>query len=334
MAFKKIEQIINQFSELKALIIGDLMVDSYVYGKVERISPEAPVPVVLAQKKEKRLGGAGNVALNLKNLGAEATICALLGDDTEGRDLFNRLEKRGINSEGIITVHNRPTTVKERIVAGSQQMLRIDSEDRAITSADESAKLNKKIKELIPKHDVVVFEDYDKGSINSDIIKSTISLASEHNIPVVVDPKRRNFLSYSGATLFKPNLRELREGLGIDHDVVENKEVVEAVKELKRRCSFNKVMITLSERGIYMNDDHSHHFIHAHVRQIADVSGAGDTVISIAALCEALKIPLVVQAELANLGGGIVCEYPGVVPIDREVLRREAIKLNLVIPHD
>ena len=334
MAVQALQEVFDRFSDLRVLIIGDLMIDSYVYGKVNRISPEAPVPVVNIKDRDRRLGGAANVALNITHLGAHATICGLIGKDEEGEEIKSLLEKNDIASDGLVVSSSRPSTVKERIIAGSQHILRIDSENSDKTTSEEERLILAKIESLISGHDVIIFEDYDKGVINSKIIKSTVQWAREQGKKVVVDPKKRNFLEYSGVDLFKPNLRELKEGLKLDHDIDDNQHIVEAVKTLRRSCSFKKVMITLSDRGIYMNDDHSHHFIHAHFRRISDVSGAGDTVISIAALCEALDIPLTTQAELSNLGGGIVCEYPGVVPIDKDVLFDEARRLNLIIPHD
>lgn len=300
------------------------MIDSYIYGKVERISPEAPVPVVTVKKREKRLGGAANVALNVQALGATPVLCSVIGDDTDGKIFHHLLKKRDISSEGIITSSTRMTTEKERVISGSQHMLRIDSEmDTELNKAEEKLLLER-IKKLILKTDVIIFEDYDKGAITKKIIKEIIALARDRNVPTVVDPKKRNFLNYHHATLFKPNLKELKDGLKIDLDHTNKNQLREAVSLLKNKLEIQNALITLSEKGIYIDAEKEHHFLPAHIRDISDVSGAGDTVISIAALGIALHLSPRLIAELSNLGGGLVCEHLGVVPIDKNSLYNEA----------
>ncbi len=323
-----IDELFDQFDKLRVLIIGDVMLDSYVWGHVERISPEAPVPVVTVDRRELRLGGAGNVLLNVQALGAEAIICSVIGTDAPGDQLEQELCRRGLNCDGLIRSHGRITTIKERIIAGSQQVVRIDTETDKYINADERAQLVAKVKKLIPACHVIIFEDYDKGVLSKEAIAEITDFANERGIPTVVDPKKRNFLSYQNTTLFKPNLKELREGLKLDFDVDKPEEFQTAVDQLKTQLNLKGALITLSERGVFIDLNGEKSQLPAHVRQIADVSGAGDTVISIAACCVALRQPPTVIAGLSNLGGGLVCESVGVVPIDKAQLKAEA-KENL-----
>lgn len=322
-----INQIFEAFNSLRVLVIGDVMLDSYVWGKVERISPEAPVPVVNVHKREYRLGGAGNVLLNVQALGAEAIVCSVIGTDTSGDLLKNTLIDKGLNCDGLIQSEKRITTIKERIIAGSQQVVRIDTETDKPVSASESAQLIAKAKELIPTCQVIIFEDYDKGVLTAEAIAEITSFANARNVPTVVDPKKRNFLAYNNTTLFKPNLKELREGLKIDFNVDNDDELRETVQQLKDTLNIKGALITLSERGVYIDFQEEIHQLPAHIRKIADVSGAGDTVISIAACCVALGLSPKRIAGISNLGGGLVCESVGVVPIDKELLKTEAMKL-------
>lgn len=317
-------EIFDSFNRLNVLILGDIMLDAYVWGKVERISPEAPVPVVVAQRREFRLGGAGNVVLNVAALGAKAVICSVVGRDGYGDQLLRILQENGLSDEGILQSDERITTVKERIIAGSQQVVRVDTEtDRPIAEADRRA-LVERAKKLAETADVLIFEDYDKGVLDAETIAEVIAFANARGIPTVVDPKKRNFLHYHEATLFKPNLKELREGLNVSFDVKRPAELEAAVGQLKDTLRVGGTLITLSERGVFIDFREEKHHLPAHVRQIADVSGAGDTVISIAACALALGLPPRQLAALANLGGGLVCEYVGVVPVDKQLLLEEA----------
>jgi len=324
MNFSDANSLFNAFDKLRILVIGDVMVDSYIWGGVTRISPEAPVPVVLAQKKEKRLGGAANVALNVQALGATPIPCAVVGDDVDGQFFLDRLEERGIPGKGMIISSERTTTVKERVLSGAHQLLRIDTETDKELSQIEQKSLLAHIKNLLPECDAVIFEDYDKGVINKTIIAETISEANKLGIPTVVDPKKRNFLDYKGATLFKPNLKELREGLKIECDPTDLESVKAGAKALQDALDAKMVMVTLSEHGVFIKDNGDTHLIPAHIRQISDVSGAGDTVISIVACGLAAGLDAKRTAALANLGGGLVCEHIGVVPVNKNDLAKEA----------
>lgn len=300
------------------------MVDSYIRGHVERVSPEAPVPIVRVKSQDHHLGGAGNVALNLLSLGAKSIICSVVGSDNDARRLLHEIKKTGLDDEGIIKSKKRVTTIKTRIISGSQQILRYDSEvDEPIDSEEEELMLEK-IKAGIPKVDAVIFEDYDKGTITPTVIQETINEARRTSTPVIVDPKIRNFLTYQGATLFKPNLRELKEGLKIDLPHYDLQSIIKAANEVSNKLQCDGILVTLSSRGIFIDYKDEKHHIPSHVRTIADISGAGDTVVSVAALALVAGLKPESIAALANLGGGIACETVGVNPISKEQLFEEA----------
>lgn len=320
------EQIIESFKGLKVLIIGDVMLDSYIWGAVERISPEAPVPIINVKKKDFRLGGAANVALNILSLGATPVLCALIGNDEDGKKLTQRLNEQGITSEGIVVSNERPTTVKTRVIASHQHVVRVDDESDQEANGYEERRLLERIEKLLPSCQVVIFEDYDKGVINASLIEKTVALALKKSIPTVVDPKKRNFLSYKNVTLFKPNLKELREGLKMEVSASQQQQVEQAVLLLKEKLQAKIVMVTLSEHGVYIDSEKEKIKLPAHSREIADVSGAGDTVVSVAALGIALQLEPRIIAALSNLAGGLVCQHVGVVPIDRDELLKEAKK--------
>jgi rfaE bifunctional protein kinase chain/domain len=320
-----LQQIFQSFNNLSVLIIGDVMLDSYIWGAVERISPEAPVPIVTVKKKDYRLGGAGNVALNIQSLGARPLLCSLIGNDDEGKKLLQCLDDKGISKEGIGISFDRPTTVKTRVIASHQHVVRVDEESDSPLSEREEKEILERITTLLPKCQVVIFEDYDKGVLNPKIIDAVVELARRNNIPTVVDPKKRNFMAYRNVTLFKPNLKELREGMKVDVDAGNQDQVSKTVGLLKEKLGVQGVMVTLSEHGVYIDQQEQKVKLPAHVREISDVSGAGDTVISVAALCVALNLPARLTAALSNLGGGLVCQHTGVVPINKEELLSEAL---------
>jgi rfaE bifunctional protein kinase chain/domain len=305
------------------------MIDSYIWGKVDRISPEAPVPIVRVTKKENRLGGAANVALNIQSLGAKPLICAIIGDDIDGENLLSLLKNQGLSEEGIIKIKERPTTVKTRIIAHNQQIVRVDAETESNLIDSDTLIVFEKIKQIIAGHQInaIIFEDYDKGLITENLISQTVNLAQAQGIITVVDPKKRNFNAYKGVNLFKPNLKELKEGLKINLDPKNIKQVEQAVESLKKLLGAKSVMLTLSEHGVYISSESGNKHIKAHKRDIADVSGAGDTVIATAALCLAAGLNELKTAEIANLAGGLVCEHVGVVPIDKVRLLREVGEL-------
>jgi rfaE bifunctional protein kinase chain/domain len=326
-----IQDTFKSFNKLNVLIIGDVMIDSYMWGNVSRISPEAPVPIVAVNKKENRLGGAANVALNIQAMGATPILCAVIGDDDNSKVFNGLLKKQKLTTEGIIKSSNRVTTVKTRIIGNHHQMLRIDEEIETFINSKETDALTIKIKKLISdkKIDVIIFEDYDKGVITPALINYVVKLAKQKKIPTVVDPKKKNFMDYKGITLFKPNLKELKEGLKLDFDINNTAELTKVVDSFIKLQQIESALITLSEQGVYIHTPKSKTLVPAHIRDIMDVSGAGDTVVSIAALCLALNLPPITIATLSNLAGGLVCEKIGVVPVDKKQLLEEAKKLKL-----
>ncbi len=315
----------TSFNSLTVLVVGDVMIDAYLWGRATRLSPEAPVPIVNVVRRERRLGGAANVALNIRALGATPLLCSVVGDDPDGADLLRLMNDVGLPTDGMVKSVERPTTVKERILASDQQLLRIDSEVEAPLTATEMQRLEVRFTQLLTRADVVIFEDYDKGVLTALNIPKMLAAARAAGIPTAVDPKKKNFLAYVGCTLFKPNLKELKEGLKAEFIGFQRPAFEAAVNELRRRLEPEIVFVTLSERGVFVQtSDGEPTYLPAHERAIVDVSGAGDTVISIAALCLARRIPAAALAALANLGGGLVCERVGVVPIQKELLLAEA----------
>jgi rfaE bifunctional protein kinase chain/domain len=326
-----VEEIFERFKSINALIIGDVMVDSYIIGKVERVSPEAPVPVIDVEKREKRLGGAGNVARNVAALGATPILCSVLGDDEHSNDLVNLLKKNELTAEAIIKSPNRRTTIKTRVIGNNHQLLRIDQEDKMDLDESENDQLINMVSDVIDDIDVIILQDYDKGVLNKNNIAEIISIANANGVPTVVDPKKVNFLEYKNVSLFKPNLKELKEGLNLNKDLHSIASITKAERSLRDELNNELTMITLSEQGVFIADESESEHIPAHIRNISDVSGAGDTVVSVAALCVALGLDKVKIAALSNLAGGLVCEETGVVPVNIEKLKTEA-KLVESIP--
>ncbi len=330
MKYQSLDDIFEAFNKLTVLVIGDVMLDSYIWGSVDRISPEAPVPIIRVKNRDFRLGGAANVALNVLALGAKPILCSLYGADEAGSRLMQCMDQHGMGKEGMTLSNQRPTTIKTRVIASHQHVVRVDEESDLELTTEEEDELLKRIRSLMPKCDAIIFEDYDKGVINSTLIEKTVALAKKQGIPTIVDPKKRNFLAYKNVTLFKPNLKELREGLKMEIDGGDDGQVEKAVSMLKQKLHAD-VMVTLSEHGVFIDHKSEKKRCKAHTREIADVSGAGDTVVSVAGLCVALDLPAGMVAGLSNLAGGLVCEHTGVVPINKEELLKEAITKNLLI---
>lgn len=303
------------------------MIDTYYRGKVDRISPEAPVPIVLVHHEEHRLGGAANVALNVRAMEAKPVICSVIGNDEKGRIFIDLCEKVGISTEGVVLSDNRITTVKTRVIGNNHQLLRVDSEDLFDIDKEAGEELLKRIKKIISAGDIdaIIFEDYDKGLLSEKLISDIIGEAKKAGIPTTADPKKKNFFFYKAVDLFKPNLKELREGTNLEISGFQDAEFKQAVQALKLKLGAKMVFVTLSDEGVFLASDSQEIHIPAHLRDIADVSGAGDTVISIASLCLALEQDEQMIAFLSNLAGGLVCEKVGVVPVDKEVLLQEAI---------
>lgn len=324
-----INHIFESFNGLNILVIGDVMIDSYIWGKVDRISPEAPVPVVVLKKSEERLGGAGNVILNIKALGANPIICSYIGNDIKGKRFLEILDEEGISKEGLLQSDHRPTTVKTRIIGNNHQMLRVDEETEEDINAAEEKALLERIEALIAEKDIaaVVFQDYNKGVISEQLIQTVVSTCTEKNIPVIADPKKKNFLAYKNITLFKPNLKELTEGLHLSKAPADKTELDIAAKQLHAQLNNKTTLITLSDKGIYYSENGSSDIVTGEKIDVSDVSGAGDTVISVVAVCIALDVDINTTSKLANLAGGQVCEKVGVVPVDKALLLQEALRV-------
>jgi len=303
------------------------MVDAYMWGKVERISPEAPVPIVNCTRHESRLGGAANVALNIQSLGATPVLCGIIGNDDYGTLFLKIMQDHHLSNSGIHIVKGRQTTIKTRIIGGNQHLVRIDEETTKPLEGKQEHQFLEHTQQVIlnERFDAIIFQDYDKGSITPLIILDIISIAKQHNIPVLVDPKKRNFHNFKGATLFKPNFKEFCEGLKIELSKDDYPAIFEAAKAFQKENNIDLFMITLSEKGVFISNTKEYFHEQAHIRDIADVSGAGDTVISVASVCLACGLKPQDIASISNLAGGLVCEKAGVVPIELKQIENELI---------
>lgn len=314
--------VLEAFKNLKVLIIGDAMIDTYSFGEITRISPEAPVPVVRINQTENRLGGAANVALNIQSLGAVPILCSVIGKDRAGDQLLNLLKANDLSFTGIVQSPDRQTTVKNRVVSKGNQLMRLDHEDDHDLSVQEADELIQVFENHLPEADVVIIQDYEKGVLFPDNIERILVKCGEYQIPVCVDPKKKNFGCYKQVDLLKPNLKELLEYTG--ETAVHWQEAALLVQ--KSQCV--QLLLTLSGDGIYYLSDGVSGHSTSKKREVADVSGAGDTVIAVASLCIAIGLGLDKIALLANTAGGIVCESQGVVPISYEKLLKEASQLT------
>jgi D-glycero-beta-D-manno-heptose-7-phosphate kinase len=314
----------QEFHKVKVLVIGDVMIDRYLQGQVDRISPEAPVPVVLLKHTEDRLGGAANVGLNVQALGASLSLCSCVGQDEGAEALMRLMQAHELSTEAILSVEGRKTTVKTRIMASAQQLLRVDDEMSSDLIPEHEQRLMGVISRQIEQdqYQVIILQDYNKGVLTPAIIRHVLGLATSKGIPVAVDPKDRNFWAYQGVTLFKPNLKEISRQYPekIDGSI---SSLQAASRFIRQQLNNRYTMITLSDKGVFIDDEHDNYLQGTTPRTIADVSGAGDTVISVAAVGLALGIPARQLALLANLAGGQVCEKPGVVTVDKAILEQE-----------
>jgi D-glycero-beta-D-manno-heptose-7-phosphate kinase len=324
-----IDKLFAGFSKMKVAVIGDVMLDTYWWGNVERISPEAPVPVVAVSKREKRIGGAGNVALNVQALGASVALLTILGDDEDGIQLKQLLQEKNIDTRFILESKKRITTNKIRIISRNQHMMRLDAEIIHDIDHIDEEKLQNQIEKFIAseKPDVVIFEDYNKGILTKNIIAKTISFCKKNNVTTAVDPKRKNFFCYQNATLFKPNLNEAITGLNLLPEEVSEDLLSNIHAQLKGQLDHSISLITLSEKGIFYQENNVKNILPSHRRNIADVSGAGDTVIAVASLIYAATKDIELAAKIANIAGGIVCEEVGTVAIQKQKLMEECKRL-------
>jgi rfaE bifunctional protein kinase chain/domain len=319
------QRLFDTFATLKVGVIGDVMLDTYMWGRVDRISPEAPVPVVQLEEKEYRIGGAGNVALNCHSLGAQVFILSVIGDDNEGLLLEELFNENMIDTSYLTRSPSRVTTNKTRIISRNQQMIRLDSE--ITTELDDRMEqvLLQQVRSFIQTHDpdVMIFEDYNKGTLTEKIIHEVITICQEAGVITAVDPKRKNFFAYRRADIFKPNLGEIKQALNLLLEDINEPLLSKIHLELRNVLEHKISFITLSDKGVFYQKEGLASVIPSHLRNIADVSGAGDTVIAVAAMVYAATQNVHLMAEVANIAGGLVCEEVGTVAIDKGTLQRE-----------
>ncbi|MBS0622259.1 MAG: bifunctional hydroxymethylpyrimidine kinase/phosphomethylpyrimidine kinase [Verrucomicrobia bacterium] len=290
------------FGEHRLLVVGDLIVDQYLIGKVRRISPEAPVPILNPERTETRPGGVGNTALNLISLGQKVRLFGRIGIDAPGQLLSAALEEEGIEVEFLQREEGWPTPVKTRLIAGGQQMLRIDTEQ---TTPFACPHLD--LRELLEDVEAIAISDYAKGFCTPLLLQTLIQEAKKRSIPVIVDPKGRDYLRYSGSTILKPNLIELTEAAKLGAEA----SLDELAAALRAQVQFDSLLVTKSELGISLFSDKGREDFPAQVRQVRDVTGAGDTVLAVIAAACAAQMPLPEAAQLANCAAGLAIERFG-----------------------
>lgn len=315
----------DQFTNKRVLIIGDVMIDTYLWGSVGRVSPEAPVPIVSGVIEENRLGGAANVALNIKAMGAVPILCSVIGDDDRGKLILELMEEQLLSDIGLVVDGKRVTTQKTRIISGNQHLLRVDEEMDLFLDKRVQEQFLELISSLLESGgiDAIIMQDYDKGVLTPRVISEVISASERVAVPILVDPKFRSFSLYKKVKLFKPNFKELVRGLDLDIQKKEIEKLAEAMQKFQVKQQIENLLVTLSEQGILTSGEGWHLHIPAVKREITDVSGAGDTVIAVAALCLISGLPSAEIAAISNLAGGQVCEKAGVVPINSQKLLEE-----------
>jgi rfaE bifunctional protein kinase chain/domain len=319
------EALFSEFRTKKVLIIGDVMIDTYLWGNVGRVSPEAPVPIVSGVIEENRLGGAANVALNVKAMGAVPILCSVIGEDFRGKLFLDLMEEQYLSDIGLVVDESRVTTQKTRIISGSQHLLRVDEEMDNFLSGRILEQFLELLNDLLDSGgiDAIIMQDYDKGVLAPRVISEVIAIAERVSVPVLVDPKFRSFKLYKKVRLFKPNYKELAQGLKLDIPRHQVDELSVAVLKYLKKQDIGTLMVTLSEHGVLAASKEGYSHIPAISREIADVSGAGDTVIAVAALCLISGMDTRQIASISNLAGGQVCEKAGVVPVSAEKLLEE-----------
>lgn len=312
-----IESITNAFNGKRIMVVGDLMLDHYIRGKVDRISPEAPVPVVEVQNEEYRLGGAANVALNIRSLSSEPILVGVVGDDKHAQIMRDILSQNGIDDFGLFVDRGRPTTVKTRINAVNQQIVRLDYESRADIAGELQSSISSWIREQIPSCSALIIEDYNKGLLSSAMISDLIKLAATFDVPVAVDPKHRHFFDYSGVCIFKPNFQEMQKNLGQSFETED--EFFAAAYALKERINATYMVVTRGSKGLYVfTQNNAPLHIPTFAKEVYDVSGAGDTVISVLSLAIASGCDIHTAATIANHAAGVVCGKLGTATVNAE----------------
>jgi rfaE bifunctional protein kinase chain/domain len=318
----RILSITNSFEKKKIAIIGDLMLDQYLWGSANRISPEAPVPIVDIIEESNRLGGSANVANNINSLSGIAYPIGIIGDDTNGSLLLDLMNDEHFNKDGIIRDSGIPTTIKTRVIANQQHVVRIDHENKHTVSDASRNKLIDYVNQNIKTFDAVIIEDYNKGVITKELIQEVIKIALKYDIPVAVDPKFNNFFEFKNIMVFKPNQKEVEEATGIK--ITDEGSLLNIMKIILERLNCSNILLTQGKEGMALMEKSGElTFINTRARKVADVSGAGDTVITVASLLLSLNASLAEIAYISNIAGGLVCEKVGVVPIFKEDLINE-----------
>lgn len=317
----------NSFSGKKIAVLGDMMLDGYYWGDVKRISPEAPVPILEIENEFFRFGGAANCALNLLKLGAEPIPIGIIGYDNNGSIFKSLLQENGIEDEGIITDDERPTTTKTRVIANSQHVVRIDKESKSYLDKNTEDKILNYLKDKISELDGLILQDYNKGVLTPSLIKNIIELANKNDILITVDPKFDNFFAYKNVTVFKPNRKETENVFGIR--IRSEEEILSAGKNLLEKLNSKYILLTLGEGGLAVfSKEEKIRRMPTKARKVADVSGAGDTVISTLTLAMSAGADIYEACYLSNYAAGIVCGEVGIVPIEKDVLFDTILKDN------
>jgi len=321
---KRLAEIFDRFSTKRVAVVGDLMVDRYYWGAVTRISPEAPVPVVDVSSYSNRLGGAANVGNNIASLGGRPLLIGVVGEDDAGLLLRSLVRESGFEDQGILADPSRPTTTKTRIIAHNQHVVRFDHERKEDVGANVEDQILRLLGRELPSLSAIIIEDYNKGVVTRGIIPRIIASSRSQRIPVTVDPKSNNFSEYRDVTVFKPNRKETEEALGTK--LKDQESIESAGRRLLESLSADNILLTLGERGmsLFENTGRTTH-VPTKARNVADVSGAGDTVISTLTMAMAAGATIREAAALANFAGGIVCGEVGIVPIDARVLYRAVL---------
>lgn len=321
----RLKSITRNFTDKKIAVIGDMMLDGYFWGRVSRVSPEAPVPVVEIEKEFFKFGGAANVALNIHSLGAVPIPVGIIGKDKDGTNFLNLLKEADIISSGIFIDPNRTTTVKTRVIADSQHVVRIDKENNEYINSEFETKIIEFLNKQIKRLDAIILQDYNKGILSPGLIEEIIKLANENRKIISVDPKFLNFRKYQNVTILKPNSKETEDILGFL--INSDKSISEAGEKLLKMSNSKYVLLTLGEKGIALFEkDKNEIRIPTKARKVADVSGAGDTVISTLTLALSADATIEEAAYIANYAAGLVCENVGIVPIEKEILLNEISK--------
>ncbi|MFH2060942.1 MAG: D-glycero-beta-D-manno-heptose-7-phosphate kinase [Pseudomonadota bacterium] len=315
---------IDAFKTVKAIVIGDLMIDEYLWGSVERISPEAPVPVVCVQKESHTLGGAGNVINNLVAMGAKVTAIGTAGTGKAGQMIFDILDQLSISTDNIISEPQRPTTRKTRVIASNQQVLRIDREVKKDITDETLKKLVASIEKNIKDANLVILSDYNKGLVTKELVKETVRLAKKYQVLILADPKSLNFSKYEGVTVLTPNKKEA--SLAANMEIQSDQDLFDAGNKIMEIVKLEKLVITCGKDGMMLFEkNNSPYHIESNAQQVYDVSGAGDSVISILGLGLATGASFIQSAQMANAAAGIVVAKVGTATASIDELKQALV---------